>query len=138
MNNYYFDYCNESANDDAIINRLAKENLDDCFYCKDFETYERNKALIESCEFDNLKRMTHEERNNLYVSLQSKMDECISKGEDWSIYYDCYNNVVEFNDREYYYENIDAFREYASHMNEPDFDWDYYSDWHKDLYGVRP
>ena len=30
------------------------------------------------------------------------------------------------------------FLEYASHKNEPDFDWDYYSDWHKDLYGFRP
>ena len=30
------------------------------------------------------------------------------------------------------------FREYASHKNEPDFDWDFYSDWHKDLYGFRP
>ena len=30
------------------------------------------------------------------------------------------------------------FLEYASHKNEPDFNWDYYSDWHKDLYGFRP
>ena len=30
------------------------------------------------------------------------------------------------------------FLEYASHKNEPDFDWDFYSDWHKDLYGFRP
>lgn len=30
------------------------------------------------------------------------------------------------------------FLEYASHKGEPDFDWDYYSDWHKDLYGFRP
>lgn len=30
------------------------------------------------------------------------------------------------------------FLEYASHKNEPDFDWDFYSDWYKDLYGHRP
>lgn len=30
------------------------------------------------------------------------------------------------------------FLEYASHKGEADFDWDYYSDWHKDLYGFRP
>lgn len=30
------------------------------------------------------------------------------------------------------------FLEYAKHKNEPDFDWDYYSDWHKDIYGFRP
>ena len=31
-----------------------------------------------------------------------------------------------------------AFHEYASHKDEPDFDWDFYSDWHKDIYGCRP
>ena len=30
------------------------------------------------------------------------------------------------------------FLEYASHKNEPTFNWDYYSDWHKDIYGFRP
>lgn len=30
------------------------------------------------------------------------------------------------------------FLEYASHKDEPSFDWDFYSDWHKDLYGFRP
>ena len=30
------------------------------------------------------------------------------------------------------------FLEYASHKDEPDFDWDFYSDWHKDIYGFRP
>jgi hypothetical protein len=30
------------------------------------------------------------------------------------------------------------FIEYCTHMDEPDFDWDFYSDWHKDLYGFRP
>ena len=30
------------------------------------------------------------------------------------------------------------FLEYAKHKDEPDFDWGYYSDWHKDIYGFRP
>lgn len=30
------------------------------------------------------------------------------------------------------------FLEYASHKDEPNFDWDFYSDWHKDIYGFRP
>lgn len=44
-------------------------------------------------------------------------------------------------DEVYYYDNLESERElheYAKHMNEPDFDWDYYSDWHKDVYGFRP
>lgn len=44
-------------------------------------------------------------------------------------------------DEVYFYDNIESERElheYAKHMNEPDFDWGYYSDWHKDVYGFRP
>lgn len=44
-------------------------------------------------------------------------------------------------DEVHYYDNIESereFHEYAKHMNEPDFDWNYYSDWHKDIYGFRP
>lgn len=32
----------------------------------------------------------------------------------------------------------DDLLEYATHMDEPDFDWGFYSDWHKDVYGFRP
>ena len=39
---------------------------------------------------------------------------------------------------EYFKENIEAFLEYEKKMNEPDFDWGFYSDWHKDMYGFRP
>ena len=45
--------------------------------------------------------------------------------------------------RQYYEENVDklwAF--YREHLeNNPDadgYDWDYFSDWHKDVYGFRP
>lgn len=39
---------------------------------------------------------------------------------------------------QYFEHSIDDFREYCTHMDEPDFDWDFYSDWHKDLFGHRP
>ena len=31
-------------------------------------------------------------------------------------------------DEKFYHDNIDAFLEYQSRMNEPDFDWGFYSD----------
>lgn len=33
---------------------------------------------------------------------------------------------------------MEDFLEYKSHMGEPDFDWGFYSDWHKDIFGFRP
>jgi len=41
-------------------------------------------------------------------------------------------------DRAYRNYAMADFREYESHMNEPDFDWSFYSDWHKDIFGYRP
>ena len=51
---------------------------------------------------------------------------------------DAFATISWYYDEKYYHDNIDAFLEYQSHMGEPDFDWDFYSDWHKDMYGVRP
>lgn len=45
---------------------------------------------------------------------------------------------VSIGDKKYYDYAIDDFLEYESHMNEPNFDWGFYSDWHKDIYGYRP
>ena len=49
-----------------------------------------------------------------------------------------YDTISWYYDEKYYHDNIDAFLEYKSHMGEPDFDWSFYSDWHKDMYGFRP
>ena len=56
----------------------------------------------------------------------------------WKECYELYNemNIVEHYK---YKERYEAeFLEYASHKDEPDFDWGFYSDWHKDIYGYRP
>lgn len=46
---------------------------------------------------------------------------------------------VENAEDEAYREYAEAdFLEFASHKGEEGFDWDMYSDWHKDLYGFRP
>ena len=57
---------------------------------------------------------------------------------DWSFWYGIYNTINVIDDKGYYDAEIENFREYKKHMGEPSFDWDFYSDWHKDLYGYRP
>lgn len=49
-----------------------------------------------------------------------------------------YWELNEVEDRAYRQYAENDFLEYASHKGEADFDWDFYSDWHKDLYGFRP
>ena len=55
--------------------------------------------------------------------------------EEWE---EPYWELARLEEARYYDSNIDAFNEYCTHKNEPDFDWDFYSDWHKDLFGFRP
>lgn len=52
--------------------------------------------------------------------------------------YDMYNRVHIAEDIAYREYAEKDFLEYASHKGEDDFDWDFYSDWHKDIYGFRP
>lgn len=51
---------------------------------------------------------------------------------------DMYWELDYIEDKAYRNRYMDDFLEYQSHMDEPDFDWDFYSDWHKDMYGFRP
>lgn len=78
--------------------------------------------------------MDKEQLSKIYRELGNKMDCRIATDEEEALYWE----ISAYYDDEYYYENIDAFLEYQSRMNEPDFDWDFYSDWHKDMYGYRP
>lgn len=65
--------------------------------------------------------------------------------EIWADAYIEYNDCIAVLDERYREENqaeFDAF--YAEHIEgksweeiDPE-DWDYYSDWHKDMYGYRP
>lgn len=49
-----------------------------------------------------------------------------------------YWELRSYEDDRYYDYNIDDFKAYEAKMDEPNFDWDFYSDWHKDIYGFRP
>ena len=78
------------------------------------------------------------ERNDLMTRLNRLLDTLDSFSDEYG---DALQNLFAFEcwDRDAYCgESYSDFLEYASHMNEPDFDWDFYSDWHKDMYGFRP
>lgn len=90
-----------------------------------------------SVSSDEIKAMNKEERDALYNKCNEILDQ--QKCDDmWSHVYGCYCRLTAIEDEEYREANMEKFREYEARMNEPDFDWSYYSDWHKDMFGYRP
>ena len=83
---------------------------------------------VECMSRDDIKAMNREQREALRKIVI----------DDYDTYRTQFWLLDEVEDEEYYEENIQEFREYESHMNEPDFDWGFYSDWHKDMFGYRP
>lgn len=88
------------------------------------------ETVVTMIGWEDLKAIGKEARHDLYAYALDRAD-----GNEW---WDVCCLVGAYNDEEYYNDNIDAFLEYESHMDEPDFDWSFYSDWHKDMYGYRP
>lgn len=79
--------------------------------------------------------------HELYKVLSENLDRASYESRFECFYNDCYHDyfLLCAIEEEKYREYAEAdFLEYASHKNEPNFDWGYYSDWHKDLYGFRP
>lgn len=72
--------------------------------------------------------------SDLFSALSKKMDNMVATKQEESLYWE----ISCFYDQEFYNRTIDDFREYCTHKDEPDFDWSFYSDWHKDLFGFRP
>lgn len=104
----------------TTMNKLAELNINVDFVIP-----------MECLAKDDIKAMSQGDRQALHKYFMSNYD--LTEDEDrvfWLLH--------EVEDEEYYEENIEKFREYESHMNEPDFDWDFYSDWHKDMFGYRP
>jgi len=91
-----------------------------------------NFELPISClDRDDIKAMSKADRQKLRSYFFGKYD--LTDNEDrvyWLLH--------EIEDEEYREENMDEFKKYEARMNEPDFDWDHYSDWHKDMFGYRP
>lgn len=86
---------------------------------------------------EEIKAMDKDARRALRNALNAILNEqpC---GEEWDATYSVYEELNYIEDEEYREENMGAFRAYELKMNEPDFDWSWYSDWHKDMFGYRP
>ena len=69
------------------------------------------------------------------------LDYCAYNSDYEMFYNEVYNLYMErhaISQSRYREENLADFLEYESHKDEEGFDWDFYSDWHKDMYGYRP
>lgn len=97
---------------------------------KDIHVDASAETILTMVSWDDIKAMGKEARSALYSYALERAD-----ADEW---WDVSHMVGRYIDEEYYHDNFDAFMKYKARMNEPDFDWDFYSDWHKDMYGYRP
>lgn len=90
-----------------------------------------------------IKTMTTAEINSRIRELSNILDMGISK--EWDEAYNEYNELTAILDERYRAENQSAFNAfYEKHIKGKSWEeidpanWDFYSDWHKDMYGYRP
>ena len=96
--------------------------------------------------YDEIKAMDKTARRELDNTLNTLLDNYMRTREgDWDATYSVYRTLRDIEDAEYYDENIDAFtawcKEHIYGKARKDIDdatLDFYSDWHKDIYGYRP
>lgn len=116
-----------------IVKDFFIEVADDSLEAKVFGTIAYAKAHIEF-----LQSHDYEERDGYDWHILANLVDETWDTEYHDLVYNVYNEV-NFVENEAYREYAEAdFLEYASHKDEADFDWNYYSDWHKDIYGFRP
>lgn len=129
-NNYYIAYVNEVLMDEAIELSLAKKGVTE-FICS--RVSEEVLPLV-NFDIDTLWTLSREERNSL-----KRQCEAVIYGRDYtdlekSVADTLYGNILW---EEEYADEAYLFR-LAQEKDSPDFDWDYYSDIYKDVYGCRP
>ena len=107
----------------TTLERLAKINVTINF-----------ELPIECLTISDFPSMSHDELMGLWNKIGKLMDLGEATYEQRILYWD----IDRYENDRYYYENIDAFRVYEQSKGRPDFDWNFYSDWHKDLFGFRP
>ena len=91
--------------------------------------------LFTSAEYKALDKQSRRKASDDLIHLLDTTD---PSDDLWDTYYEIHCWYIAVDDDEYREENMEAFKAYEARMNEPDFDWDYYSDWHKDMFGYRP
>lgn len=87
--------------------------------------------------------MTNAQINERINELSSILNGAID--DNWDKAYKEYNQLTAILDERYRAENMDSFNAfYEKHIKGKSWeeirqeDWDFYSDWHKDMYGYRP
>ena len=98
--------------------------------------------MVKACgvsvkEAEELVEVENVQAERLYVDCAYEEQRDVEEQAYW--------DEVEREEREYYERNYKPFQEWVSaNISGKSFDdiasetWDYYSDWHKDLYGFRP
>ena len=89
---------------------------------------------VECLSVDDFSSMPHDVLMDIWAEMGRLMDSRKATREQEALYWE----IDAYEQDRYYYDHIEAFREFESHKDEPDFDWDFYSDWHKDMFGYRP
>ena len=91
----------------------------------------------------NLESMTNAQINERISVLSNILNGAM--GENWDKAYKEYSKLTAVLDERYRAENQTAFNAfYEKHIKGKRWeeinqaDWDFYSDWHKDMYGYRP
>ena len=117
----------------TTINRLATLGITLDVSEETLNDITRNDAFNISA--DEIIAMSKDER----YALLKKCEEVLNRQDmdDWDEAYACYSEITAIMDREYREENMAEFKAYEAKMGQPDFDWDFYSDWHKDMFGYR-
>lgn len=97
-------------------------------------------AVLDSAKahIEHLRTHNYEDRDGYDWHILSDLVDATWDTEWHEIVYDMYTRVNAEEDIAYREYAEADFLEYASHKGEADFDWDFYSDWHKDIYGFRP
>lgn len=123
-----------------------------CGVTFEVESAEAVEALEFVASMEEAKALIEQYRCTAYgegSALYHKVYEILSHNLDATYYdprYKAYNKQCNHDyfllcaiHDEKYREYAEAdFLEFAKHKGEEGFDWDFYSDWHKDLYGYRP
>lgn len=93
----------------------------------------------------NYNTMTNKELNNRLTELSRILNTTQPSSEKWDKTYNEYSRLTVVLDDRYREENEDEFQAfYKEHIEGKSWeeinpeDWDFYSDWHKDMYGYRP
>ena len=140
----------------TIIDMLVKGGMTEAEACeavafdngradRAYTDYEAENALEAELSkyvvaYEDIKAMNDEERRALRKMLDKALDGAMYEDPNgvWDVAYPTYETLNYIEDEEYRERNMDAFRAYEAKMGEPDFDFGFYSDWHKDMFGYRP